>query len=167
MKLAFSPVAHHVLTRMSAQTGLSPAAVNALLQAVIRGHGTMAQFDHPELGGSGQWMRGGPTMVADMFDTRLQTTVAGVCSELSELLANGAITVLDGAGLPSGQATGAAGFPAATSAAAASSSAAPSASASTAETVVAAIQALAGLRDQGLVTEEEFTTKKAELLARL
>ncbi len=166
MRLTFSPVAHHVLTRISAQTGLSPAAVNALLQAVIRGNGSMAQFSHPELGGSGQWQRGGATMVGDMFDTRLQATVSGVCSELSELLANGAITVLDIGQLRPDGATGAATFAAATSTAAAAS-AASSAGGSTAETVVAAIQALAGLRDQGLLTEEEFTTKKAELLARL
>ena len=48
-----------------------------------------------------------------------------------------------------------------------SPSAPPSAGASTAETIVAAIQALAGLRDQGLLTEDEFTAKKAELLHRL
>ncbi len=48
----------------------------------------MAQFYHPDLGGGGQWMRGGMTMVGDMFNGGLQVTVAGLCSELSSLLAS-------------------------------------------------------------------------------
>jgi hypothetical protein len=46
----------------------------------------MAQFFHPELGGGGQWMRGGMTMVGDMFNSRAQSTVSGLCAELSALL---------------------------------------------------------------------------------
>ena len=37
---------------------VSADAAMALLQALVNGNGTMAQFNHPELGGSGQWMRG-------------------------------------------------------------------------------------------------------------
>jgi len=48
----------------------------------------MAQFYHPDLGGGGQWMRGGMTMVGDMFNGGLQATVSGLCSELSSLLSN-------------------------------------------------------------------------------
>jgi len=29
------------------------------LESVVNGNGTMAQFSHPEFGGSGQWMRVG------------------------------------------------------------------------------------------------------------
>jgi hypothetical protein len=39
-----------------------------LLQALVNSNGTMAQFSHWELGGGGQWMRGGMTMVGDMFN---------------------------------------------------------------------------------------------------
>lgn len=66
--------------------GVSVDAVLALLSAVSAGGGTMAQFYHPELGGGGQWMMGGMTMVGDMFNGRLQSTVSGLCSELSTLL---------------------------------------------------------------------------------
>ena len=66
---------------------LSRDAVLTLFDAVIRGQGTMAQFSHPELGGMGQWMQGGMTMVGDMFNQQLQWTVANVCQELSGLLA--------------------------------------------------------------------------------
>jgi hypothetical protein len=44
--------------------------VRTLLFAVSAGGGTLAQFDHAELGGSGQWMSGGMTMVGDMFNCK-------------------------------------------------------------------------------------------------
>lgn len=46
----------------------------------------MAQFNHPELGGWGQWMQGGKTMVSDMFNDTLKTKIEGLCIELSHLL---------------------------------------------------------------------------------
>jgi hypothetical protein len=66
--------------------GVSTDAVKTLLVAVSAGGGSMAQFYHPDLGGGGQWMRGGMTMVGDMFNHGLQATVSGLCSELSSLL---------------------------------------------------------------------------------
>jgi hypothetical protein len=67
--------------------GVSTDAVMALLQALINGNGTMAQFNHRELGGSGQWIQGGMTMVGDMFNYALKAKVDGLCTELSQLLA--------------------------------------------------------------------------------
>ena len=58
-----------------------------LLQALVNGNGMMAQFNHRELGGNGQWMLGGMTMVGDMFNHGLKAKVDGLCSELSQLLA--------------------------------------------------------------------------------
>ena len=46
----------------------------------------MAQFEHRELGGRGQWMLGGMVMVGDMFNHALKTAVDGLCTELSRLL---------------------------------------------------------------------------------
>lgn len=67
--------------------GLSNDAVTHMLFAVLNGNGSMAQFNHPELGGGGQWMRGGMTMVGDMFNNGLKARVDSLCSELSDLLA--------------------------------------------------------------------------------
>ena len=67
---------------------VSVDAVTTLLQAVVNGHGTMAQFYHRELGGGGQWMQGGMTMVGDMFNHGLKAKVDGLCTELSNLLAS-------------------------------------------------------------------------------
>jgi hypothetical protein len=67
--------------------GVSADAVMTLLQALVNSKGTMAQFDHRELGGAGQWMPGGMTMVGDMFNHGLKAKVDGLCSELSQILA--------------------------------------------------------------------------------
>jgi Short C-terminal domain len=75
------------ISDLARRYGVSNEAVMALLQAVLNGNGTMAQFEHRELGGSGQWMLGGMTMVGDMFNHGLKAKVDGLCSELSQILA--------------------------------------------------------------------------------
>ena len=74
------------IDELARRYGVGADAVMTLLQAVVNGSGGMAQFSHPELGGSGQWMRGGMTMVGDMFNYGLKSKVDGLCSELSQLL---------------------------------------------------------------------------------
>lgn len=66
--------------------GVSLDAVRHLVQALERGHGRMAQFDHPDLGGMGQWSAGGMTMVGRMFDDGLRAKVASLCAELASTL---------------------------------------------------------------------------------
>jgi hypothetical protein len=66
----------------------SPGAVASMLRAVLIGRGRMAQFNHPEFGGSGQWMRGGMTMISDMFNATLKARVERLCDELSRLVAS-------------------------------------------------------------------------------
>jgi hypothetical protein len=66
---------------------VSPEAVMTLLHALVNGNGLMAQFEHGDVGGKGQWMRGGMVMVGDMFNHALKAKVDGLCSELASLLA--------------------------------------------------------------------------------
>ena len=66
--------------------GVSLDAVRHLMRALEAGNGTMAQFDHPELGGMGQWFSGGMVMVGRMFDAELKARVAGLCAELADAL---------------------------------------------------------------------------------
>jgi hypothetical protein len=70
--------------------------VTHMLQAVYNGNGSMAQFSHPEFGGSGQWMSGGMTMVSDLFNTNLKNLVNNLCSEISSSLANHQTTPFSG-----------------------------------------------------------------------
>ncbi|MDZ7857391.1 SHOCT domain-containing protein [Sphaerotilus sp.] len=73
---------------IAARHGFSPDAVTHMLWSVWNGNGSMAQFSHWEFGGSGQWMRGGMTMIGDMFNNQLKGRVDSLCSELSQLLAS-------------------------------------------------------------------------------
>lgn len=81
-----TPAGDTAIRDLAQRYGVSYDAVTTLLSAVAAGGGTMAQFYHSELGGGGQWMRGGMTMVGDMFNSGLQARVSGLCSELSTLL---------------------------------------------------------------------------------
>ena len=60
--------------------GVGLDAVRHLIRALERGHGTMAQFDHPDLGGMGQWFSGGMVMVGRMFDDALKARVDALCT---------------------------------------------------------------------------------------
>ena len=75
------------VAELAQRYGVSTEAVMTLLQALMHGQGTMAQFDHPELGGRGQWMLGGMVMVGEMFNQALKATVDGLCTALAALLA--------------------------------------------------------------------------------
>ena len=81
-----TPEGQQKVTALAQRYGVSTEAVVTLLQALVHGHGTRAQFDHPELGGRGQWMPGGMVMVGDMFNQALKAMVDGLCVELAALL---------------------------------------------------------------------------------
>ena len=69
------------------RNNVSTDAVLTLRHALVNGHGTMAQFDHPEFGGRGQWMQGGMVMVGDMFNHTLKAKVTELCTALVSLFA--------------------------------------------------------------------------------
>ena len=75
------------LARIARRYEVSEDAALAAFQAVSEGGGRMAQFHHPELGGGVQWMRGGMTMIGDMFNNALKARVDGLCSEVADLVA--------------------------------------------------------------------------------
>ena len=79
-----TPEEHRIVDDMARRHGVGRDAVLALLRALTAGNGTMAQFNHPDLGGMGQWSRGGMIMVGDMFDQDLKRRVGALCSELAE-----------------------------------------------------------------------------------
>lgn len=83
-----SPAGQAIIDDVARRHGFSSDGVMSMLDSVINGNGSMAQFNHPDFSGSGQWMRGGMTMVSDMFNNYLKGRVDGLCSELSNLVAN-------------------------------------------------------------------------------
>jgi hypothetical protein len=84
-----------------------PRATNSLGQARQLPEGLTIHVEHPharpeagtvrdlfdgaeafrrKLGGSGQWMAGGPIMISDMFNNALKARVDALCNELSALI---------------------------------------------------------------------------------
>ncbi|MDZ7603314.1 MAG: SHOCT domain-containing protein, partial [Hoeflea sp.] len=74
------------LARIASRHGVSEEAIEHVLQAVVAGQGTLAQFNHPDLGGMGQWSLGGMTMVGDLFNTQLKARVEAICVDVAQLL---------------------------------------------------------------------------------
>jgi hypothetical protein len=73
------------LETIARKYGFSLAAAETVREALRVGHGTMAQFDHPELGGYGQWMKGGMLQIGDMFNDPLKGRVAGLINDIAAL----------------------------------------------------------------------------------
>ncbi|MCG6201778.1 SHOCT domain-containing protein [Psychromonas antarctica] len=93
-------IGENLVNNIASRYALSHDAVVHMLIAVNNGGGSMAQFNCPELGGSGQWMRGGMTMVGDMFNNGLKNTVDNLCNELANILANNQVFPIIPAGTP-------------------------------------------------------------------
>ena len=83
-----SEAGERAIKDLAQRYGFSSDAVLSMLESVVAGNGTMAQFSHPEFGGSGQWMRGGMIMVSDMFNNQLKGRIDGLCNELWGLVAD-------------------------------------------------------------------------------
>jgi hypothetical protein len=81
-----SPKGLHAVEEIAHRTGFSQDAVTSMLFSIVSGRGGMAQFSHPEFGGSGQWMAGGAIMISDMFNNGLKARVDALCNELSALI---------------------------------------------------------------------------------
>jgi hypothetical protein len=82
------PLDPTVLGELAARHGVPEEAVAVLWNALVRGQGRMAQFDHPALGGMGQWMAGGMTMIGQMGNLTLKATVDRLCADLAALMAS-------------------------------------------------------------------------------
>lgn len=82
-----SAAGQQLISDIAQRHGFSVDGTISMLDAVINGNGSMAQFSHPDFSGSGQWMRGGMTMVSDMFNNSLKGRVDALCSELANLVA--------------------------------------------------------------------------------
>ncbi len=77
-----------VVNDLAQRYGFSQDAVLHMTFALLKGRGGMAQFNHPEFAGSGQWMNGGMMMLGDMFNHGLKARVDGVCRELAAAIAS-------------------------------------------------------------------------------
>lgn len=73
-----------LIAATATRQGLSPDAVRALWDALVRGGGRQAQFSHPDLGGMGQWSGGDMAQIGDMFNGALKAQVSAACRDLAD-----------------------------------------------------------------------------------
>lgn len=78
-----------IVDDLAKRHAVRPDAVLTLLLALMEGRGTQAQFNHPDLGGMGQWSQGGMIMIGDMFNNALKARVDALASELAAALRGG------------------------------------------------------------------------------
>lgn len=71
------------IAEIAQRHGFSPEVGRVVAEALRRGGGQMAQFNHPELGGMGQWVAGGMLMIGDMFNNDLKARVDGLCRDIA------------------------------------------------------------------------------------
>lgn len=75
------------LSELGTRHGFTPEAVRTMLMALIAGNGSMAQFNHPEFGGLGQWMKGGMVMTSAPDQSDLPKRIDRLCVALVRVLA--------------------------------------------------------------------------------
>lgn len=80
------PDPHALVDELARVHGFTPSGVHAMRDALVRGDNRMAQFDHPDFGGAGQWMQGGMLMTADPFDHALKRRIGALCEDLASRL---------------------------------------------------------------------------------
>ena len=81
-----TPEGQRIVEDAARRYNMSTDAVHVLLEAMVASGGGMAQFNHPDLGGMGQWSSGGMIMIGDMFNNGLKNTIAMLCGELSNVV---------------------------------------------------------------------------------
>ena len=77
------------IAEIASRHGVTLATAERLAAALARTGGGQVQFDEPELGGLGQWSRGGMVMIGDMFNNALKARVDALCGELAGLVGRG------------------------------------------------------------------------------
>ena len=83
-----TPEGLRIVTDAAKRHGVSLDAALTLLGALARGNGRQAQFNHPDLGGMGQWSQGGMIMIGDMFNQGPKHRVDTLCKELAGFLSS-------------------------------------------------------------------------------
>ena len=81
-----TPEGLRIVTDAAKRHGVSLDGALVLLDALARGNGRQAQFNHPDLGGMGRWSQGGMIMIGDMFNQGLKYRVDALCNELAGIL---------------------------------------------------------------------------------
>ncbi len=74
-----------VVSHIAQRYVVSEDAVRELFRGLESTKGKQAQFNHPNLGGRGQWMPG-MIMLSDTDDAQAKARIAGLCAEVSAIV---------------------------------------------------------------------------------
>jgi hypothetical protein len=74
-----------VVSHIAQRYVVSEEAVRELFRALESTGGKQAQFNHPDLGGRGQWMPG-MIMMSDRHDAQTKARIVGLCAEVSAIV---------------------------------------------------------------------------------
>lgn len=88
----WTAASRETIGEIARRQGFGEAAGAAMAEALAYSGGAMAQFSHPELGGMGQWSRGGMLMIGDMFNNGLKARVNALADDLANALSQGALS---------------------------------------------------------------------------
>jgi hypothetical protein len=91
MHALWTEEASRAISEIAGRHGFGEGAGLAMAEALAASGGSMAQFHHPDLGGMGQWSRGGMLMIGDMFNNNLKARVGALADDLADAMAQGAI----------------------------------------------------------------------------
>src|SRR5277367_3633297 len=83
-----TPDGLRMVAEVASRHGVSLEAAFAVLDSLALSNGTQAQFNHPDLGGMGQWSQGGMIMIGDMFNQGLKHRIDTLCKELAGFLSS-------------------------------------------------------------------------------
>lgn len=75
-----------IVNDLAIRHNFSLDAITHMLCAVQNGNASMAQFNHPEFAGGGQWMSGGMTMIGDMFNQQLKGRIELLCQDIADVI---------------------------------------------------------------------------------
>ena len=77
------------IARIADATGFGEDAVKSMADAIRSGNGSLAPFNHPDLGGFGQWSLGGMLMIGDMFNDALKAGVGSLADMVASSFSGG------------------------------------------------------------------------------
>ncbi|KQT50719.1 hypothetical protein ASG43_05410 [Aureimonas sp. Leaf454] len=98
MTRSLTEEARRTIADIAGRHGFEPGAGEAMAEALMRSGGGMVQFNHRDLGGMGQWSKGGMMMIGEMNNDRLKARVGDLARDLSEAVQRGALAEESGGG---------------------------------------------------------------------
>ena len=77
---------NEIIDQLAAKYVISKESITLMWDAMVKGNGSEAQFDHSELGGKGHWKSGGDLIIGSMYNHCLREKIKSLIEELQPLV---------------------------------------------------------------------------------